>query len=80
MQLLSLEGIDKSFHIFQSEEVPCIKQCPNVDSPVCGNNKLTYPNMCILQNSICKNPTLKLKHEGICGKFKLQVFELQVFE
>jgi hypothetical protein len=46
----------------------CKKECPCKESPVCGNNNVTYGSLCDLDNEACTNPTLVLQSVGHCGK------------
>ncbi|KAE8614782.1 hypothetical protein XENTR_v10008305 [Xenopus tropicalis] len=43
------------------------RTCTKIYSPVCGTNRITYPNMCrFCLDSMMKNYRFKLDHEGRC--------------
>ena len=46
----------------------CQKPCNCKESPVCGNNNVTYGSLCDLDNDACNNPTLVFQSVGHCGK------------
>merc|ERR1739847_209260 len=48
---------------------PCQwKMCSREYRPVCGNNGVTYPTKCILENEQCENSELKMEYTGECKK------------
>ncbi|TMW58434.1 hypothetical protein Poli38472_009993 [Pythium oligandrum] len=42
--------------------------CPNVNSPVCGNDDKTYSSLCELNAAKCRTPSLLLAHDGKCAE------------
>merc|ERR1719277_709268 len=44
------------------------KMCSREYRPVCGNNGVTYPTACILENSRCENEGLEVAYTGECKK------------
>ncbi|OCT88639.1 serine protease inhibitor Kazal-type 1 [Xenopus laevis] len=43
------------------------RNCNKIYSPVCGTNRITYPNKCIFcLESRMKNYRIRLDHEGRC--------------
>ena len=46
----------------------CHKECKHIYNLVCGTDGETYSNECLLSIVTCKNPSIKLKHLGACGK------------
>jgi len=44
--------------------------CPSTHSPVCGNNGITFSNMCQFTKAQCLTPGLELKHEGRCKSYE----------
>ncbi|XP_042858082.1 ovomucoid-like [Penaeus japonicus] len=45
----------------------CDRPCPFILQLVCGSDGLTYNNDCILNNAICRDPSLFKEHNGECG-------------
>ena len=47
----------------------CPKTCPKVVKPVCGSNKKSYDNECLMRQASCNRKMLiNVAHEGKCGK------------
>ena len=47
----------------------CQKTCTNEPYPVCGSNRLTYPNLCSLKRDSClKQELISVKNSGSCSK------------
>merc|ERR1711992_130078 len=44
------------------------KMCSREYRPVCGNNGVTYPTACILENEQCDNEGLEVAYTGECKK------------
>ena len=44
-------------------------KCPEAQNPVCGDDKKTYPNECMMYWSACKQmKKIKVAHKGKCKK------------
>ena len=53
------------------KNVICPAFCPSIYEPVCGSNKVTYPNLCTLRFAECEfenDEKITLKHQGPCGQ------------
>ena len=50
--------------------IGCNKHCTQVYRPVCGSNWKTYGNKCLFEIARCKNPRLRIKKRGRCGRSK----------
>ncbi|CAG0908137.1 unnamed protein product, partial [Cyprideis torosa] len=44
----------------------CPKDCTTIYDPVCGNDGVTYPNLCSLQVAACRDSLIQLAYEGEC--------------
>ena len=66
------------FIFLHSNFSECKQDCVNVDAPLCGSNKITYKNFCELHNAYCTDPTLKIAHEGPCGKTKNNIYKCKL--
>eukprot|EP00922_Rhytidocystis_sp_ex-Travisia-forbesii_P017367 GHVS01025899.1.p1 GENE.GHVS01025899.1~~GHVS01025899.1.p1 ORF type:complete len:267 (+),score=30.02 GHVS01025899.1:118-918(+) len=54
----------------------CAKGCTGMWNPVCGSNKKTYQNICMLELDICKSSgQLRLHHRGSCEVKRLRVLQ-----
>lgn len=42
-------------------------QCPLPQGPLCGDDGISYNNVCLLMEAKTGNPTLKVLHHGACG-------------
>ncbi|MFK0569912.1 Kazal-type serine protease inhibitor family protein [Endozoicomonas sp.] len=46
---------------------PCATSCEPVYTPVCGDNKVTYPNRCVFDITKCSSyPNLNIAYKGEC--------------
>ncbi|EGZ08402.1 hypothetical protein PHYSODRAFT_306320 [Phytophthora sojae] len=55
----------------QSSGSTCILDCPSTYGPVCGDNGVTYPNECALDNGNClltNGDYIFTKSQGSCSK------------
>ena len=50
----------------EKDEPACIQPCEKVFSPVCGSDKISYGNMCLLNNAMCSDTSLQLAYNGPC--------------
>jgi len=63
---LEFQTIDDS-HAAARQLDGCKTGCPFLSSPVCGSDGLTYPNICVLRNARCDDPSLTKEHDGACS-------------
>ncbi|XP_059168107.1 agrin-like [Physella acuta] len=58
-------------NVHPTPDPDCPKVCPYNYSPVCGNNSITYDNICLLKYANCHRqsgePEITLAHEGQCN-------------
>lgn len=48
-------------------ECRCVASCPDHRTPVCGSNKRTYDNYCLMHRDAClTGQPISLRHEGRC--------------
>ena len=48
--------------------------CPEVFTPVCGSDGLTYPSMCHIEEASCMERTdITLAKEGVCGEWEREI-------
>ncbi|XP_068209933.1 PI-actitoxin-Avd5a-like [Palaemon carinicauda] len=45
----------------------CSEVCPFNYEPVCGNNGKTYANSCLFEAAACRDPLIKIAHQGPCA-------------
>ena len=60
------EGEDED--IYYEDSRNCVKVCATDYNPICGNDGITYSNLCLLEAESCENPKSELSvwSEGEC--------------
>jgi hypothetical protein len=59
-------------NLYLEVEVKCAVFCNKDMRPVCGSNGKTYPNSCVLENTMCNDDKLGLAYEGLCLTPKIE--------
>lgn len=60
----------------QDARCECVKSCPDFENQQCGNDGVTYKNMCFYEKEVCEtqNADLSIVHAGACYRMYYQSF------
>ncbi|XP_064598897.1 turripeptide Lol9.1-like [Liolophura sinensis] len=54
-------------HFEKTDERLCLRACPQIFSPVCGNDGVTYANTCEMETQACRlSKPISVDHWGEC--------------
>ena len=67
---------DKMIVFVATPPKKCGVGCPRNYRPICDNTGHTHSNGCLFNNAKCRNPKLKIAHNGKCKKGKPKLFSL----
>jgi coxsackievirus/adenovirus receptor len=54
-------------------ECQCPTECPDMFTPVCGTDGVTYTNHCMMRMKSCREErNTRVQHAGDCGEYGIQ--------